>query len=857
MVFDRSTIRLAIGFWALAGFAFFVAGTADSGTIERILIEGNQRISEETIRSWISVQPGDPLDKKKLQKEFQSLWDRQVFNEITIESRDTGTGTVVIFHLREKPVLSNVSYEGLKSISVSQLEETLERVKANLPIGSPVSHSRIQRTQEVIRQMLRENGFRSPSASYELIPITRSQQELRFQIEEGPKTKIREVVFEGNRSLKTKKLKKAMRFTKQHSAFKFFSKKDTLHESALQSDLERVERFYASEGYLNAQIGPGRIEGIGPKKEFSEPPPEPLAEGKKKKKDKKEKKKKNKKKEWVRILIPVDEGLQFRVGKLDVQGNTVFSDQEILARIPLKEGEIFNDSALNLGLSRLELDYGERGYFYVTTNKILDRKTDGVADVRVDIREDEQYYVRRIEFRGNTSTRDSVLRREFQLNEEELFDVKKFQIARRRINQLGYWRVTREPEILPLRDENKVDIFIDGKEESRNEIQVGGGVSGADGAFFTGSYATSNFLGRGEIFQSFLQVGGRRNLFNFSFIEPYLFGKKLTAGFSLFRRETEFVGFNQRSKGGSIQLGRRIGNFSRFDVTYLFENIEFQEQGRPTDNSTTSSVIPVYTLDTRNNFFKPTRGFRFRLAGEFAGGFLGGDNYFIKPIVQTTWFLPVVKKTYLGLNLEVGFVEPFGTLNGVDREVPIFERFFLGGDRSLRAFQTRSISPVRTTIIDPIDIDGDGDFQDEDINGNGVFDTEDANRNGLLDPGEDLNGNGVLDSEDIDGDGILDQLNPGGSFIEFPGGNKFIVFNGEYVFQVGNTVELALFLDTGNAFDDDESIQLDDLRLDYGLEARFYLPVFQAPLRLIYGIIQDPRPGEDKTNFQFSIGRTF
>jgi outer membrane protein insertion porin family len=556
-----------------------------------------------------------------------------------------------------------------------------------------------------------------------------------------------------------------------------------------------------------------------------------------------------------------------------IRGNSVFSDEDLLSRIPLAQGDIFNDSALNMGLGRLELAYGERGYFYMTTNKILERQPDYTANVLVDVEEDAQYYVNRIEFRGNTNTRDSVLRREFRLYEEDLFDVQKFRTGLRRVGQLGYWRITEEPTISPLPEEKRVDILVRGQEESRNEIQVGGGVSGVDGGFFSGSYATSNFLGRGEIFQAFLQVGGRRNLGNFSFIEPYLFGTDWTLGFNLFKRETQFTDLTQKGTGASVQFGRRLTDFSRFDLTYLFENGESLQEIRATtldpsgnivsspvlvdSEFTTSSIIPSYLFDTRNNPFRPNRGFRIRASSEVAGGVLGGDNYFVKPIVESTLYIPSFKTTYIGLNAEVGWVEPYGTLNGEDREVPVFERFFLGGERSLRAFPTRSVGPTRNEVIPPTDLDGDGDFREEDSNGNGILDTEDVNRNSVLDPGEDANGNGILDTEDTDLDGILDRSVSGGIITTFPGGNKFVLFNGEYIIPVGDTVEVGFFVDAGNAFDDEESIDLGDLRVDYGIETRFYLPIFQAPLRLFWGIIHDPRPGEDDSNFQFSIGRTF
>jgi outer membrane protein insertion porin family len=642
-------------------------------------------------------------------------------------------------------------------------------------------------------------------------------------------------------------------------------------------------------------------------------------------------KKDKKSKRWIHLTVPIEEGDQYQVGRIAIEGNTVLSDAEILARLPLRTGMIFSDRALKLGTKVIEEDYGARGYFYVSLDPRIE-KHDYVADLTLEVTEDKKYFVDRIEFSGNTTTRDKVLRRELRLYEEDLFNVRLLRLGMRKIAQLGYWQIGDDPVVNPRADRAKVDIEVQGIEANRNEIQVGGGVSGVEGGFFQASYATRNFLGRGEILSTFIQVGSQADRYSISFTEPWFLGKPWTLGVSLFSQQTDFVGFRRNGTGGRLLLGRLLGNFSRFDVAYGFEEITFD----PTDPSfgsstvsTTSSITTILSRDTRNNFFRPTRGTRLQTSVEYAGGFLGGDNWFIKPRIDATLFLPGLRRRhYVGLNASFGYVDGFG-----GREVPTFERFFLGGERSLRVFRTREVSPVRRDfdingnglidfpedkspngIFDPCeDLNGNG-VQDpgeidrgncmldpsEDFNNNGVLDTEDANRNGILDPGEDVNGNGVLDTEDANGNGLLEfgedrpdgaftpfcpaddpnmngvfdgtpegdfgncQLDPGedtngdGIFgTVFPGGNRFVLFNAEYTIPLSSTVEIAFFYDAGNAFDDNQDLALDNLRVDYGLEMRFYLPVFQAPLRLIYGLIQDPRAGEDSTNFIFSIGTTF
>jgi outer membrane protein insertion porin family len=909
----------AVGAWSIT--------LAQAETIERIVVDGNVRISTTALVSQLTIKEGDPYDEEALRAEFVRLWDLNLFDNITLEVRQGETGKIVLWHVTDKPLVADVEYKNLKAFTTTQVEERLQEAKADLRRGSPLDHTRIRKARESIELMLQQKGFLDAEVKVATEEVAPGQQSVTFTVRQGGKTRIRKIEFVGNTVFKDRQLKRLMRLTRERGLFTWASSKDLYHPGKFDEDARIIRQAYLDRGYLDVEVRPEVVEVLP-----GEKPPRNEEEAEKRRRRMEEKRAKLTREEakraekeakerakaearaaervakgkppkpakevkirepkppkkWIYVTVPIQEGQSYKVGSITVEGNSVFTDEEILSRVPLRTGEVFHDGIVKQGLGRIQLDYGEKGYFYVTANQVVQKKSDGTADLILEINEDRQYRINTIEFAGNTTTRDRVLRREMRVAEEEVFDLKRFRLGVRKINQLGYWQIVDEATIRPRPGEAKVDIELQGREVSRNEIQVGGGVSGLDGAFFSGSYATRNFLGRGEILQTYFQLGGRQSRYSISLIEPWFLDRPYTVGFSLFRRTTDFRNFRRTGRGGSIQVGRLLGDFSRFDVTYLFESITFPQRftdlstGFPVVRevdltSTTSSMVPVFTLDTRNNFFHPTRGFRLQLATEVAGGVLGGDNWFVKPTAQATWYLPSLGKTYIGLNAEGGYVGGFG-----GRDVPLFEKFFLGGDRSLRAFESRTITPFRDdldlngngTIDLPEDQDGDGVLDtNEDANLNGVLDTEDLNGNGVLDPGEDLNGNGMLDTEDLDGDERLDvfedlngngALDPGedtngdGVFgRSFPGGNKFILFNVEYVFPLGDTFELVAFYDAGNAFDDYQRIDLSRLRNDYGLEFRFYLPIFQAPIRFIYGIIQDPQPGEKSSSFQFSIGTTF
>jgi outer membrane protein assembly factor BamA len=947
-----------------------------AATIGRIVVDGNVRVSDAAFFSNLRIHPDAPYDEEEVRREFRRMWELDLFDDIAVESRRRVDGKVdLIFHVRDRPLLGSVVFSGMKAVTETAILERLQQGKAEVRRGQPVDFTTLRHAESLIGHMLAEKGYLDARVKARLGAVAQGQRDVTFDIHEGAKTKIKEIAFVGNTVYSDHELRKTLKLTKQ--AFwltSWASSKPLYHPAKFDQDAEGIRTAYRSRGYLDVVIQPEvvEIESETARKERrdsggteapeaktppqrvafdpmafedldeepAEPPPPPPpgeTEKERKKRLKKEAKAREQqtsgpKKRWVFLTVPIVEGRPYRLGSVEVEGNTVFSDREVMARFPLRPGMVYNDALVKASTKRMEDDYGERGYFYVSIDPQV-RKHDGIADLSLEVTEDRKYFVDRIDFAGNNSTRDSVLRREMRLQEQQLFNVKLMRLGVRKIAQLGYWQVDGDPVVTPEQESGQVQIKVQGTESSRNEIQVGGGVSGLDGGFFQGSYSTRNFLGRGEVFSAFLQTGQRGSRYALNFTEPWFLGRPWSLGFSLFRRQAVYTGYRREGQGGSVNFGRLLGAFSRFDVAYTLEDITFVPTslafGTRSSTTTTSSVLSLYTFDTRNNFFRPTHGLRSQSSVEYAGGFLGGDNDFVKFRQDATLYLPgFMRRHYVALNLSAGYVRPTNDASFV----PQYERYYLGGERSLRMFRTRSVSPIRTDtdvnhngfidvpedrrpngVFEPCeDLNGNG-IQDpnefdrgnclldpsEDANGNFLLDSEDLNRNGILDPGEDLNGNGVLDNEDANGNGLLDftEDRPDGMFTPYcaaddrnmngvrdgtegdfgncrldygedtngdgifgtvlPGGDKYVQFNVEYSVPVSDTVEFVIFYDAGNAYDNGVNPSFDDLRVDYGLEMRFYLPIFQAPLRLIYGVIQDPIPGEDTSNFIFSIGTTF
>jgi outer membrane protein insertion porin family len=793
------------------------AAAPPSQTIEAIVLEGASRLSQEAFVHMLGIRAGEPFDPPRVRAEFRRLWERKLFDDISVEARPGDKGVVLIFHVVERPLLTSIEYTDVKVLARTQIEERLKERKTELRIGAPLDYAAIKKAEDLIRNALAEKGYLDARVSSELQEVSAAGRALTFKMETGAKSRIRSIDFTGNQVFSDRQLRRALKHTRAHSWWRLFRRGSVYHPLILDQDLEGVRQLYLDHGYVDVDLKPVSVEVVEDKPHRKE----------------------HKGRKWLHLSIPLEEGRSYRVGGIRTEGNTVFSEAELLQRVPLRSGMVYSGSLMQAGTAAIEADYGERGYFYVSTSPRLTRREDGTVDITLRVDEDQRYFINRIEFVGNTTTRDKVLRREMPVSEEDVFDLKKFRIGIRRINQLGYFQLVQEPSIEPIEGESKVNITIQGQEQNRNEIQIGGGYSGVDGAFFTASYATRNFLGLGEILSTSIQAGGRSDRFNIAFEEPYFLGKPMTLGFSVFRRDVEFTDFTQVGQGLSVTLGRRIAYFQRAHVIYRLEDLRIREDEDVSgdDHSVTSSLIPVYALNTINNPFRPSHGFELRFSSEYAGGFLGGDNYFVKPIVSTTGYLKAFKKTFFALHGEAGWVERFG--GGL---LPLSDRFFLGGEvRGPRVFETRSISPIG--------------YRARDGSNDCVSRAPDPN-----DPEDDrffFLQTGTTTTFDSSGNPVTTTVTTRQPFLDECGGNKFFLAQLEYVIPVGQPMELALFFDAGNTFLDDVAFDLGSVRMSAGVEARLFLPVFQFPLRLIYGQIIDPREGEDSSAFTFSIGRSF
>jgi outer membrane protein insertion porin family len=866
----RAWVALAAAFLAI------VPAFGQAGTVEEVEVQGLVRMSREAFLHAFGIRAGDPYDPARIRSAFRNLWEMGLFADLAIEA-DPGPlgGRILRVRVQERPVLTSVNYEDNRALTRTQIEDRLRERKLTLDLGRPLDMKAVFAVEGAIRDYLAEKGHLDSEVRHSIREITDTYRGVDFTIRPGPKTRIRRIEFAGNEVFRDSRLRRQLKLTRPWRWYWPFSSKSLYHPVKWDQDASNVRDLYLDYGYLDVELrAPGldvrqtvreprrsrdpdaktqrlrekedrRRERELAKRARKDPSPREIirqAEKERRREERFERKIERlrrrgepKVRRWVQMTVPIAEGEQYRTGEITVSGSSLWSEEEIRARIPLREGMILSNAFLKAGIERVSNDYANRGHLYANVvRQVKRREGEDIADIHVEISEDKPYFVHRIEFTGNTSTQDRVLRREVPLNEGVLFNRALLDLGISKVNQLGYYEVKKEDVIIePDEPQSRVDITFPGEEKGRNEIQVGGGYSGLDGAFFTGYYSTRNFLGRGQILSTSLQIGGRANRYGISFVEPWLFGRPYTLGFSLFKRDVDYGGgLRSSGEGGGIVLGRQLGFFTQVRLNYNYEKVSstgFTITGEEVSNQI-SSITPSYLYYRIDNPYRPSRGWSFGTDLQIAGGPIGGDTNFLRPVINYSGYKRILRNTFLALHAEAGQIRTWQggttTNTAVVNGIPRFSRFWLGGDtQGPRVFETRTVTPLRFVRLD--------------ATGQIVETTQDPTGRAVAD--FDRNGDGVIDRRDL---------------VEM-GGDRYYLLQAEYVVPLQGPVEVGFFVDIGNSLFEDQSWGFDEVRVSAGVELRFYLPVFPVPLRLIYGV-PVRKLAEDRTSsFTFSIGRSF
>jgi outer membrane protein insertion porin family len=724
-----------------------------AGTIiDRIIFIGNRRVRSDTLKARIFSRDGDPYNEETLRRDFQALWNTQFFEDVKLRVEDSPDGPNhknVIFEVKERPVIRRIRYDGTHSVSESDILDRFKERKVGLTVESQFDPTRIKKAEVVLKELLGEHGrqFAKVTPQYERIASSNAVI-LVFKVEEGPKVKVGKIKFTGNHAFSDRKLIRAMRHDRPYAIPLYFWNiavlTKTYDREKLNEDLEvGVRGLYQDNGYFKVVVKEPVLENIDTVGFRMGVPIAGRSHGK-----------------AVNITIPIEEGERYKMGTLKIV--SADPDKALSLKVdalksifPLHEGDIFSAAKVRKAMQDYTKAYGQYGFIDFTAEPQFDiDDTAKRIDTTLRFTEEKQYYVRRIDFVGNTTTRDKVIRRELLLDEGQLFNKRAWEISILRLNQLDYFDRIEEDKAVEIKRNQKegtVDLTLKLKEKGKQSIGLQGGVSGIAGTFIGLTYQTNNFLGLGERLTFSAQFGDIQRSFMFSFTEPYLFDRPISTGFSVFssrysfnqaRQEALLLGqsvsinpqfiqnYNQDSTGFTIYASyplKRL-SFARVGLTYgltrtnitafndaskfLFEDVQFRSVAGPSalNGIVSSTLTPTITYNTVDNPVNPRTGKEYFYSLGFTGGPLGGNVNTITNVFDWKYFHPIQKhRNVIGFHFTAGYITSFGSSTPacrsavpldptcplkVDNAVPPFSRFYMGGENDVRGFDLRSISPV-------------------------------------------------------------------------------------------------------------------------------------------------------------------
>ena len=764
-----------------------------------------------------------------------ALWNTGFFDDVRLEVVDSEKGgKIVTFFVREKKLVRSIDYKGLGSVQQSDVLDEFKKRKVGLSIQSQYDPVTIRRAEVVLQEMLAAHGKMFATVRHRTRNIPPNSVALTFIVVEGPKVKVGNVRFKGNQVFSSRELDRAMKYSRAAGAppwFYWFHK--TYDKERIEADLENIRDLYRDHGYFYALAKEPETKMVDTRRRY---PFFFFSWGRGKRVD---------------LTIPVEEGLQYRLGRFVIRGNKLFTQQQLAPILRLKPGDLFALSKVRKAIENYTKLYGQFGYINFTASPDIEPDNKRrVINLALDFEEEKQFIVHRIEFSGNTKTRDKVIRRELLISEGDMFNSSFWDLSVLRVNQLGFFDTVKKEDYEITQDakNSTVDITLKVKEKGKNSIGFSGGVSGLAGNFVGINYATNNFLGLGETLSVQTEWGTYQKMYSFGFTEPYVFDRAMTVGFTVYHSNYRYdqlrqlayaygvnpsqlqssaygqyyaQNFQQNSSGFTLFSSYPLRRtFARLGFTYsysyssmqafnaasesFFEAINFRGLAGPSALSgiVSSSIMPTYLYNTINDAWNPTRGKYFSIALMISG--LGGNVYTATPSFEFKYFHPVRNKRSekpqaFGMHILASTIQGYG-----GRVPPPFSRFYIGGEYDIRGFDIRSISPLAF-------FPATGQVCNRDNFGNPILATGANGQKGTT----------------------------CGSYTSFPyytpiypGGDTEVITNFEYRVPIAGPVTMAAFLDAGSAF----VLRTNQLQIDTSIPSLQALsteyPYFTLPTRL-------------------------
>jgi outer membrane protein insertion porin family len=628
--------------------------------IYKIMILGNVKIEEGVIQGAIKSREGGPFSAEKVREDLRSIFDLGYFTDVQVDIKSTPQGKEVIFIVVEKPSIKEILITGNQKVKRDDIKE-----KMTLKPRSILNLDKVKEDSEQIRKLYFSKGYYGVKVEYKVDYLETNEAVITFTISEGPKGHIKKIAFKGNKHIKSSQLKKVMT-TSQWNILSIITKTGTLDEDVLKNDLQLLNAYYVDHGYLDAKISEPKVDLSDPKK--------------------------------IRIEIEIVEGPLYRLGDINFKGDLLTTREDLFKALKIKRNDVYSNSAVRKDINALTEKFANQGYAYVEINPetAVDNKN-LLVHLSFDIEKKKRVSYEKIQIVGNTKTRDKVIRRELQVAEGELYSAANMNKSRDRLKRTGFFK---EVDFATSRGstEEKINLDVKVEEAPTGSLTFGVGYSNTQSVVGTASISDRNLFGLA--YHGYLKVamGLKTQNFRTGLTDPYFLGYPFSAGFDLYHEKDEY--FDQYYKyqitGGDIRFGKEFTDTFRIDAMYKLERVNvydisdyasiyIQEQK---GKRTTSAISVTPSIDTRDDYFNPRRGGKHSLMIQNAGGILGGDNYFVKVIGQTSWFFPLPLNTTLNLRASAGAVAPYS-----GKTITINEKLFVGGIATVRGFEYGMAGP--------------------------------------------------------------------------------------------------------------------------------------------------------------------
>lgn len=736
--------------------------------VEKVIVIGNEAVPTDTILYYISEKPGKPFSPKLVAKDIKTLFKLGYFENISVDVKKGKKGVILRYFVKEKPVITDIVFKGNKEISTSKLKEELGLISEEgeeTKLQKPLDYKYLDQLKQKIEEIYLKRGYPGTEVYYTIERVSPTRAVATFVISEGYKANVCSIEIKGNKEVSSGDIEDVLA-TKPKSILRLRFNAP-LSQANLEEDVKRIKELYYRLGYLDVEVGEPQVVKTG--------------------------------KECYKVIYPIlKEGKPYKFGKIEFEGNRLFSKKEFLKLSKkVRPGKRFNREAVDKLARKIIRKYGELGFIFANAvPEVKVHPENHTADVIFHIYEGERAFVRLINIKGNISTRDRTIRRELDLYETGIFNTVRLERSIRRLFNTGYFEnVDVKPKV--VEGTNKVDVDVNVKERLTGMFSIGAGYSSVSRLVAMVSLSKGNLFGTGDSGSISLQAGSRVFDFSISYNHKWWLDKPQTLSLGLYNNRYEYFTYTSKKTGFSTMVSRRLWEDWKVGLGYALErdkitdidedapDIVKEEEGTETIGLATAFI----SRDLRDNRFLPHKGDYFKLTTQVAGNFLLGDKNFYKVVgeyayyfnfndLPIDWELPFIASVHA----KIGYAEAFGDTS----RLPIDYRFYVGGDTTVRGFRWGEAGPK----------DKDDDPE---------------------------------------------------------GANRELIFNFELGYDVTKMLRLIAFVDVGGGWWDE--YKLGDMRKSAGLGLRVLTPM--GPIRLDIGWKLDRRSGESSSQWHFGMGSYF